>query len=67
VLIIASALVLGRWIFYFILKGNAILDFSKNILSPLEHILNVTWERTDEALKLMSSDYQYAETWYYRQ
>jgi hypothetical protein len=53
---------LGRWKIFFKFKRFTILDFAKNILPPLEHILLVKWERTGEALKMMRSAYQFEET-----
>jgi hypothetical protein len=39
-----------------------ILNFAKNVLPPLEPKLLVLWERIGEALKMVCSAYQFAET-----
>jgi hypothetical protein len=61
---IGIALVLGCRAFFFNFKRATILNFAKNVLPPLDPKLLVMWERIGEALKMVCSAYQFAETWY---
>ncbi len=56
-------------IIFLILKGHHLVFCIKRFAAtqPLEHILLVMWKRIGEALKMVYSAYQFAETWYYRQ
>jgi hypothetical protein len=40
------------------------MSFAQNVLPPFDHKLFVMWERIGEALKMVYSAYQFAETWY---
>jgi hypothetical protein len=58
--------VLGRWTFFFCFKGQSSSILQKIFCCNLSELL-VMWERIGEALKMVYSAYQFAETWYKRQ
>jgi hypothetical protein len=49
----ACALVLGRWIFFFIFERDIILDFTKIVFQPHEPRKMVLCERTGEELQIV--------------
>ncbi len=55
--------VLGRWTLFFNFKGTPSRIWHKTF-SPLEHKLLVMLEIIGEALKMVCSANQFAETWY---
>jgi hypothetical protein len=62
--LVGNASVLWRWTLFFNFKGTPSRILHKMFCRQLEHKLLVMWEIIGEALKIMCSANQFAETWY---
>jgi hypothetical protein len=60
---VGNASVLGRWTLFFNFKGTSSCVLHKTFCRYLSTNFWL-WERIGEALKMVNSPYQFAETWY---